>query len=64
MQIAISSLDGGNRVDLLAGEILEFAFQLPDEFGNPCCLGGDYFESDLLGGSWKSKLLVKDFGID
>ncbi|KAG2727402.1 hypothetical protein I3843_01G151300 [Carya illinoinensis] len=62
VQIAIPGLDGGNLVDLSAGEIHEFGFQALDESGNPRCLGGDYFETDLSGDSWKSRPLVKDFG--
>jgi hypothetical protein len=62
VQIAIPGLDGGNLIDLSAGEIHEFGFQSLDESGNPRCLGGDYFETDLSGDSWKSRPLVKDFG--
>ncbi|KAB1214253.1 hypothetical protein CJ030_MR5G023166 [Morella rubra] len=61
VQIAIPGLDGGKLIDLSAGEIHEFDFQALDESGNPRCLGGDFFETDLSGDSWKSRPLVKDF---
>ena len=64
LNISIPGLDnrGGNLISLSAGEIHEFGFQALDEFGNPRCLGGDYFETDLSGDTWKSRPLVKDFG--
>lgn len=63
VNIAIPGLDyDGKLINLSAGEIHEFGFQAMDESGNPRCLGGDYFETDLSGDSWKSRPLVKDFG--
>lgn len=62
VEIAIPGLDGGKLVKLSAGEIHEFYFQALDESGKPRCLGGDYFETDLSGESWKSRPVVKDFG--
>ncbi|KAL5782512.1 hypothetical protein ACOSP7_007541 [Xanthoceras sorbifolium] len=69
VEISIRGLDnnnnsnnGGSSVELSAGEIHEFIFQALDESGNPRCAGGDYFETDLSGESWKSRPLVKDFG--
>ncbi|GAV60926.1 hypothetical protein CFOL_v3_04454 [Cephalotus follicularis] len=63
VEIAIDGLDGGESLmELSAGEIHEFGFQALDEAKNPRCLGGDYFETDLSGQSWKSWPLVKDFG--
>ncbi|KAF5452457.1 hypothetical protein F2P56_027453 [Juglans regia] len=62
VQISIPGLDGRNLINLSAGEIHEFGFQALDESGNPRCLGGDYFETDLSGDAWKSRPLVKDFG--
>ncbi|KAJ4722366.1 Cytochrome P450 family protein [Melia azedarach] len=62
VEIAIRGLDGGKMVELSAGEIHEFYFQALDEFRNPRCIGGDYFEIDLSGESWKSRPVVKDFG--
>ncbi|OMO81407.1 hypothetical protein COLO4_23594 [Corchorus olitorius] len=61
-EIKIPGLDGKRLVELSAGEIHEFMFQAIDESGNNHCLGGDYFEADLSGDSWKSRPLVKDFG--
>ncbi|KAJ7954957.1 Cytochrome P450 family protein [Quillaja saponaria] len=60
--IAIPRLDGGNLTELSAGDVHEFAFQALDDHRKPRCLGGDYFETDLSGDSWKSRPLVKDFG--
>ncbi|XP_061991244.1 uncharacterized protein LOC133709491 [Rosa rugosa] len=60
--IAIPGLDGKDLVELSAGEIYEFGFQALDENKKPRCLGGDYFETDLSGESWKSRPVVKDFG--
>ncbi|PON80175.1 cytochrome P450 family protein [Parasponia andersonii] len=62
VEIAVPGLDGEDLVELPAGEIHEFGFQALDEAKNPRCLGGDYFETDLSGDSWKSRPLVRDFG--
>ncbi|WRX21337.1 hypothetical protein QQP08_013824 [Theobroma cacao] len=62
VEIKIPGLDGESLVELSAGEIHEFMFQAVDESGNGRCLGGDYFEADLSGESWKSRPPVKDFG--
>ncbi|KAH6776943.1 cytochrome P450 family protein [Perilla frutescens var. frutescens] len=66
MDIRVDSLDGNNNnnnnVELLAGEMHEFVFQAVDEAGEPHCLGGDYFETDLSGEKWKSRPPVKDLG--
>ncbi|KAK7359716.1 hypothetical protein VNO77_01679 [Canavalia gladiata] len=59
--ISIPGLDGGKLIELSAGDVHEFGFQALDDSGKPRCLGGDYFETDLSGGSWKSRPLVKDF---
>ncbi|KEH32201.1 hypothetical protein MtrunA17_Chr4g0065701 [Medicago truncatula] len=61
VDISIPGLDGGNMVDLSAGDIHEFVFQALDDSRKARCLGGDYFETDLSGESWKSRPLVKDF---
>ncbi|MED6132372.1 hypothetical protein PIB30_018395 [Stylosanthes scabra] len=62
VEIAIPGLDGGERlIELSAGGVHEFWFQALDESGKPHCVGGDYFETDLSGESWKSRPLVKDF---
>ncbi|KAE8690510.1 hypothetical protein F3Y22_tig00110895pilonHSYRG00658 [Hibiscus syriacus] len=61
MEIKIPGLDKAKSVELSAGEIHDFVFQAVDESGNARCLGGDYFEVDLFGDSWK-RPLVKDFG--
>lgn len=61
--ISIPGLDdkNGSFVELSAGEIHEFVFHALDESGKFRCSGGDYFETDLSGDSWKSRPLVKDF---
>ncbi|TKY54049.1 hypothetical protein E2542_SST18455 [Spatholobus suberectus] len=61
VEIAIPGLNGGEVIELSAGEVHEFGFQALDDSGKPHCLGGDYFEADLSGESWKSRPLVKDF---
>jgi len=61
VEIAIPGLDGGEVIELSAGVVHEFGFQALDDSGNPLCLGGDYFEADLSGESWKSRPLVRDF---
>ncbi|XP_048332911.1 uncharacterized protein LOC107423261 [Ziziphus jujuba] len=61
VDIAIPGLDGQDLIELSAGEIHEFGFLSLDDAKNPRCLGGDYFETDLSGDSWKSRPLVKDF---
>ncbi|EEF45316.1 uncharacterized protein LOC8271560 [Ricinus communis] len=62
VDIVIPGLDGRNLIELTAGNSHEFIFQAVDEFKNPLCLGGDYFETDLSGEEWKSRPLVRDFG--
>ncbi|KAG5011220.1 hypothetical protein JHK87_019735 [Glycine soja] len=61
VEIAIPGLDGGEVIELSAGDVHEFGFQALDDSGKPLCVGGDYFETDLSGDSWKSRPLVKDF---
>lgn len=61
VNIAIPGLDDQDLIELSAGEIHEFSFLALDDAKNPRCLGGDYFETDLSGDSWKSRPLVKDF---
>ncbi|CAN1129480.1 hypothetical protein LINPERPRIM_LOCUS17462 [Linum perenne] len=61
--ILFPDLDGKEgTVELTAGDSHEFVFQAVDESTNLRCSGGDYFESDLSGESWKSRPLVKDLG--
>ncbi|OAY27876.1 uncharacterized protein LOC110602297 [Manihot esculenta] len=62
VDIVIPRLDGHDSVELTAGNSHEFIFQAVDEFKNPRCLGGDYFEADLSGEAWKSRPVIKDFG--
>ncbi|KAK4775717.1 hypothetical protein SAY87_023678 [Trapa incisa] len=61
-QIALPGLDGPNLLELSAGSVHEFPFTALDSSGTPRCLGGDYYETDLSGESWKSRPPVKDFG--
>ncbi|XP_042501225.1 uncharacterized protein LOC122079031 [Macadamia integrifolia] len=60
--IRIPGLDDKNPVTLSAGEIHRFVIQAVDGRGNPRCLGGDYFETDLSGELWKSRPPLKDHG--
>ncbi|KAG7028928.1 hypothetical protein SDJN02_10111, partial [Cucurbita argyrosperma subsp. argyrosperma] len=60
--IAISGMEGPGVVELSTGDVHEFRFQAVDESGNPRCLGGDYFETDLSGEWWKSRPFVRDLG--
>lgn len=63
VEISIPGLDlnGESLIELSAGDIHEFGFQALDDSGKARCLGGDYFETNLSGESWKSRPLVKDF---
>ncbi|KAF6136379.1 hypothetical protein GIB67_028069 [Kingdonia uniflora] len=62
VQISVPGLDDQNSIELSTGEIHEFVLQAVDDNGNPHCLGGDYFEIDLSGESWKSRPTLKDLG--
>ncbi|KAK6146100.1 hypothetical protein DH2020_019969 [Rehmannia glutinosa] len=64
VDIRVPSLDGNNNktIKLLTGEIHEFVFQALDESGEPVCLGGDYFETDISGEKWKARPPIKDMG--
>ncbi|KAK4433984.1 hypothetical protein Salat_0561100 [Sesamum alatum] len=55
-------LDGNMDIEVSTGEIHEFVFQALDDSGQPRCLGGDYFETDLSGERWKARPPVKDMG--
>ncbi|KAK9288434.1 hypothetical protein L1049_016891 [Liquidambar formosana] len=61
VEIQIPDLDNGNLLELPTGETHEFIFHALDDSGNRRCLGGDYFETDLSGETWKSRPPVKDF---
>ncbi|KAK4797680.1 hypothetical protein SAY86_030006 [Trapa natans] len=61
-QITIPGLDGQDSIELSAGGAHEFTFTALDVLGNPRCLGGDYYETDLSGDSWKSRPPLKDYG--
>lgn len=60
--IAVPDLDGGRTAELSCGQIHEFVLSALDDGGRPRCLGGDYFETDLSGPSWKSRPPVVDHG--
>ncbi|KAF5204551.1 cytochrome P450 family protein [Thalictrum thalictroides] len=60
-EITIPSLDDQNSRKLPTGEVHEIVFQALDDSGNRRCFGGDYFEIDLSGESWKSRPPIKDF---
>ncbi|KAF7837231.1 uncharacterized protein G2W53_005713 [Senna tora] len=61
VEIAIPGLDNGEVIGLSAGDVHEFRFQALDDSAKFRCSGGDFFETDLSGESWKSRPLVKDF---
>ncbi|KAJ0979621.1 hypothetical protein J5N97_015095 [Dioscorea zingiberensis] len=60
--ISIPAFDAIPHVKLHAGEVHEFLILALDELGQPRCLGGDYFETDLSSQSWKSRPPVTDHG--
>lgn len=62
VDISIPGLDSHARIELSTGEIHEFVIQALDDSGKPHCLGGDYFEIDLSGESWKSRPPIRDLG--
>ncbi|PIN17369.1 hypothetical protein CDL12_09970 [Handroanthus impetiginosus] len=62
VDIRIPSLDGKKNIELYSGEIHEIVFQTLDDSGEPRCLGGDYFETDLSGERWKSRPPINDMG--
>ncbi|XP_010255884.1 PREDICTED: uncharacterized protein LOC104596427 [Nelumbo nucifera] len=62
VDIRIPGLDDQKPVELSAGKIHEFVIQALDQSGKPRCLGGDYFETDLSGESWKTRPPVRDLG--
>lgn len=62
VEISILELDGHDHIELSTGKIHEFVFQALDESGKPHCLGGDYFETDISGETWKSRPPIKDLG--
>ncbi|KAG9143011.1 hypothetical protein Leryth_006292 [Lithospermum erythrorhizon] len=62
VNITIQELDGLENIVLNTGEIHDFVFQAVDEHGKPLCKGGDYFETDLSGESWKARPPIKDLG--
>ncbi|KAJ3683841.1 hypothetical protein LUZ60_014068 [Juncus effusus] len=49
-------------ITLPSSEITTLSFRALDEAGNPQCLGGDYFETDLSNPNWKSRPPVTDHG--
>ncbi|KAI4342774.1 hypothetical protein MLD38_027358 [Melastoma candidum] len=60
--ISIPGMDGKDVIELSTGDAHEFGFTALGPGNAPICLGGDYFEIDLSGDSWKSRPPVKDFG--
>ncbi|KAK6117268.1 hypothetical protein DH2020_048989 [Rehmannia glutinosa] len=63
VDIRVPDLDGNNnKIELSTGDIHEIVFQALDDLGNPHCLGGDYFETDLSGKNWKARPPIKDMG--
>lgn len=60
--IFISGLDdaANSPVELPAGAIHEFEIKTFGKSNSPRCSGGDYFETDLSGSSWKSRPPVVD----
>ncbi|XP_073308367.1 uncharacterized protein [Primulina huaijiensis] len=62
VDIKIFNLDGFESFELSTGDIHEFVFQSIDDSGKQLCSGGDYFEIDLSGETWKARPPVKDNG--
>lgn len=62
VDIRIPGLDDQHTIELSTGDIHEFRFQAVDDSGNPHCQGGDYFETDLSGETWKSRPPIRDLG--
>lgn len=66
VNISVGVLDDaaarGEAAALGAGEIHEVTFWALDEAGRRRCLGGDYFEVDLSGDTWKSRPPIVDHG--
>ncbi|KAM3358037.1 hypothetical protein P3S68_020968 [Capsicum galapagoense] len=62
VDVNIPALDGRENIELSTGDIHEFVFHPLDDSGKPHCLGGDYFETDIAGETWKSRPPIKDFG--
>ncbi|KAL4556547.1 hypothetical protein LXL04_039203 [Taraxacum kok-saghyz] len=56
----MDNLDANN--ELSTGDIHNYVIQTLDGSGKPRCLGGDYFETDLSGPTWKSRPPIKDIG--
>ncbi|KAL2634753.1 hypothetical protein R1flu_006232 [Riccia fluitans] len=52
----------GEPIRLLAGPIYEFWILSEGEDGSRRCAGGDFYETDLSGSSWKSRPPVVDYG--
>ncbi|KAM3358033.1 hypothetical protein P3S68_020964 [Capsicum galapagoense] len=62
VDLKIPALDGRENIELSTGDIHVFVFHALDDSGKPHCLGGDYFETDIAGETWKSRPPIKDFG--
>lgn len=62
VEITMPDLDDKKILELPTAETHEFIFHALDASGNRICIGGDYFETDLSGESWKSRPPVKDLG--
>ncbi|CAM8993270.1 unnamed protein product [Rhodiola kirilowii] len=61
VDISLPRFDNARSVvEFAAGELHECIFQALDEFKNPRCSGGDYFETDLSSETWKSRPPVTD----
>ncbi|GAB2294918.1 hypothetical protein Dimus_029109 [Dionaea muscipula] len=61
-EIRVEGLDDGKLFDFSTGNVHQIVFQTLDESARPQCTGGDYFEIDLSGESWKSRPPIKDYG--
>ncbi|XP_031494195.1 uncharacterized protein LOC116260193 [Nymphaea colorata] len=60
-RVSVSGLDAG-WPELPAGKIHRFLLRTYSEAGRPRCAGGDFFEVDLSGESWKSRPPLIDNG--
>ncbi|GLJ11115.1 hypothetical protein SUGI_0143490 [Cryptomeria japonica] len=62
VKIELLGFPSGEPAVLQAGIVHSFVFTAFDQYAQPRCSGGDYYESDLSGLEWKSRPPVVDMG--
>ncbi|XP_074294638.1 uncharacterized protein LOC141622495 [Silene latifolia] len=60
-EIEFLNIDDKKIISLSTGIVHEIYFRALDGQGNPHCQGGDYFEIDIAGESWKSRPPLRDY---